>query len=928
MTKSKRILVGLAGAWALGALFFLGMLIWAYSDLPKFSSLQDYRPAIGSQVLARDGRPIGEFHAEERRYVLPINELPKVAVDAFIAGEDDRFFTHGGVDFQGIMRAMFANLKAGGWVQGGSTITQQVAKALLQNTSRTLSRKFKEVILAGRLESNLKKEEILFLYLNHIYLGYGAYGIESASRAYFRKPAKEMTVAEAALLAGLAKAPSRFSPASNPLDARRRQVYVLQRMYETGKITKEQHEAAVQETVKIYAERKLNDEIAPYYVEHIRQMVMEKYGQQQVYEGGLTIQTAADYDLSLAAFEAVRRNLHDLDKRQGYRGPLKQVTPDKDEMLAELERIRNEVFAKKFPFHYVPTEKEGSPAFADVKRYTYQKAKEQGLFKDDRELLIVGEIYPAVVVRFENDRKAAILLIGGVTARVDISTMSWAKKIKEGEVSNGATISYVTDSLKRGDVVLVRVEAVPEIKPDTPGQEKTEKQKQDEMVAVTLEQTPIAQSALLSMEANSGQVVAMVGGYSFRGSEYNRVIQAARQPGSAFKPLVYAAALDKGFSPASIVVDAPIVFENQGKEDLKWIPENHSERYYGDTTLRMALIKSRNVPTVKLLQEIQVPYFLDYARNIGISKGLNPDLSVALGANAISLMDLTKTYALFPRNGLRMEPVFLLKVTDRDGNILYQHDEKTFETEIAMKWQKYREEQEKAEAPPAPTESTPGVTATNAANAADTAPIANPATPAEDAGKNIASEPADETVAGVNPSRPNEDRMKSLKAPRFDDPLRAMDARTAYVMGNLLREAVTEGTGKKAAVLKRRVGGKTGTTSEYVDAWFMGFSPELVTGLWVGFDNPRTLGAGETGARAALPGWVNFMQSALKTYSRDEYEVPKGIVFVRINPDDGTLASANNPNAVKEAFIEGTEPSLAKRSSQVPDSSEFFKEDY
>ena len=480
--KAKKILLGIAIAWALGVLLLVGLFIWAYQDLPEFNSLQDYKPALGTQVRARDGRLIGEFHAEERRYVLPIQELPKNAVDAFVSGEDDRFFQHGGVDFQGILRAMVANLKAGGWVQGGSTITQQVAKALLQNTARKLSRKFKEVILAGRLESNLKKEEILFLYLNHIYLGYGAYGVEAASRAYFRKPAKEMTIAEAALLAGLAKAPSRFSPVSNPLDARRRQVYVLQRMFETGKISKEQHDAAYQEDIKIYNERKINEEVAPYYLEHIRQALMEKYGQTLLYEGGLEVKVAADYDLSEGALDSVRKNLHDVDKRQGYRGPLRHVTPDKEEMLGELEKIRTEVFEKKYPYHFLPTEKEGSPAFTEPRKYTYQKSKETGLFKDDRDLLIVGETYSAAVVRFEADRKSAVVLIGGIPARLDIADMNWAKRIREGEVSNGQTISLVTDTLKRGDIILVRVLKIPEVAAEKEGQEKTDKQQKEETV--------------------------------------------------------------------------------------------------------------------------------------------------------------------------------------------------------------------------------------------------------------------------------------------------------------------------------------------------------------------------------------------------------------------------------------------------------------
>lgn len=933
--KVKKILIGIFFAWIFGVLVILGMAIYAYNDLPQFSSIKDYRPVMHSQILSRDGRVIGELANIERRFPLPYDQIPRVAVDAFVAGEDDRFFTHSGVDFQGILRAAMANLKAGRVVQGGSTITQQVAKSLLQNSKRSFSRKFKEVILAGRLENNLRKEEILYVYLNQVYLGEGTYGVEAAARRYFRKSAKDLTIAEAAILAGLVQAPSRYSPLNSPSDARRRQVYVITRMFETGHITKEQMEAAIKEDVKIYHDRRVNEEVAPYYVEHVRQSLMERYGQDQVYEGGLRVTTAADYDLSVAAMDSVRKNLHDLDKRQGYRGPTKNINPDKDEMLAELETIRQEVFRKKFPFEILPRTTENVTNNAELRKFTYQHARQIGLFKDDRELLIPNEIYPAVVVRLENDNKAAVLLIGAVSARLPISEMSWAKKIRDNEVSNGQTISQVSEALKRGDVVQVRVVRVPEIKPENPTKPKTDKEKQDEMVQVALEQTPLAQGSLLSMESATGYVVAMVGGYSFLDSKYNRVIQAERQPGSAFKPFVYAAAIDKGFTPASIIVDAPIIFENQGKEDLKWIPENHSEKFYGDTTLRMALIKSRNVPTVKLLQEIQVPYLLDYAQTLGIRKGLNADLSVALGANAISLLDLTTTYAVFPRNGMRTEPVFVLKVQDRDGNTVQEYQAEAAIADLKARWEKIQQERYGTTATPAPGAPASPETATPAEptkpdSAMDADKLAEgDVDPATGEPRMGGEKPNEEEVLVKAPNAPSDERMKSLKAPRFDDPLRAMDARTAYVVGQLLRDAVTEGTGRKAAVLKRKVGGKTGTTSEYVDAWFVGFSPELVTGTWVGFDTPRTLGSGETGARAALPAWVNYMAAALKPYARDEYEVPKGIVFVRINPDNGTLASASNPNAVKVAFVEGTEPTAnSRKSSQVPDSSEFFRDDY
>jgi len=399
----------------------------------------------------------------------------------------------------------------------------------------------------------------------------------------------------------------------------------------------------------------------------------------------------------------------------------------------------------------------------------------------------------------------------------------------------------------------------------------------------------------------------MVGGYDFipKKSEYNRVLQGTRQPGSSFKPFVYAAALDKGFNPASIIVDSPIIFENQGQnENLKWIPENNSEQFYGDTTLRTALIKSRNVPTVKLLQEIQIPYFIDYLKNLAVTDGLNPDLSLALGSNAISLMHLTKTYAIFPRNGIRIEPVYVLKITDRSGEVVYEHSADDLAAQVAERWLEIRTQIDESDMQ---------------------------YKEAQEELKQQLSEQGDspEIQAQLARLKEEDERRRALRAPRFDDPLRAMDAKTAFIMNHLLQQVVTSGTGVRAARLHRRVGGKTGTTNDFVDAWFVGFSPEVVTGVWTGFDTPRTMGKSETGSRASLPAWINYMQAALRVYPRDEYQVPKGIVFVRINPDDGTLADAKNPRAVKVAFVEGTEPTAQKRpNTQVPDSSDFFKEDF
>lgn len=854
------------------------VLAWAILNLPKLDNMQDYRPALGSTVLARDGRVLGEFFDDERRYVVPFEEIPQHVVDAFLAAEDEHFFTHGGVDVFGLLRAALANLKAGGVAQGGSTITMQVAKGLLLTSERTFGRKLRELPLAYKIERNFSKQQILSLYLNHVYFGQRAYGVEAAARSYFHKHIKEVTVAEAAILAGLVKAPSSFAPLRNPVRCRERQSYVLRRMKEVGKIDEEKHRQAVAEDVRVFPEDNPNLVTAPYYLEHVRQILMAKYGQDTVYKGGLTIETAADFDLSLTAMKAVRANLDELDKRQGYRGPLDHVATE-DKMVELLREIRGEVFQKRFGYQIMPVKLDESFDKNKWHDYTFARMRAQDpALTDERKLLQPWEKYRAVVTKVEPDGKTATVMIGSIKGKLPISNMRWAKKVKAPDVSNLATIDKISETLHSGDVILV--------KPQLPLPEA-----EGEAVNVSLEQVPLAQSALLSMESSTGYVVAMVGGYDFAGSVYNRALQGERQPGSSFKPLLYSAALDKGFTPSSIIVDSPIIFDNQGGPNLKWIPENNSEKFYGDTTMRTAIINSRNIPAVKLLQEVGLPYFVKYVRGMGIPGELNADLSLALGSKTISLLELTKIYALFPRLGKRIEPVFLLKVTDRDGNKLEEYSFKDFEKELSAKWLKWKQDQ---------TQSTS--TQTEAA-------------------------PDPNTESGKEPVIVKEAKVASDQPPTFEDPLRAMDERTSFVMSHLLQEVVLYGTGVGARVLKRKVGGKTGTTNEFVDAWFMGFSPELITGVWTGFDTPRTLGKGEVGGRAALPAWVEYMTAAMERYKLDDFAVPKGIVFARIDPKTGALAGPGNSAGVKEAYIEGTEPTPERQNQQAPDSSDFFRED-
>ncbi len=865
------VLFGFFGAFLAGFLLLLAIL-----SLPKIETLEDYSPPLVTELHAKDGRIFAEYYVE-RRYLKQVDELPSHVVNAFVSAEDSNFFEHPGIDIGGIMRAAFANIKAGHVVQGGSTITQQVAKSLLLTSERSFSRKFKELLLAYKMESRLSKNQILYLYINQIYLGEGAYGIEAAARTYFRKSAKDLTIAEAAMIAGLVQAPSVYSPLHSPRKAKERQTYVLRRMFETGRISDDEYKKALATEVQVYRHEEINLKVAPYYAEYVRQHLISTYGQDALYKGGLNVQTAADYDLSITAMKSVRQNLRDLDKRQGYRGPLMHLASEQA-MVEELRKIRREVIEKRFPFVILPTNEDTikAPEYQEDE-FTLKRVMEKEKITDEKKLLLPEEMYRAVVTRIDPDGRSATLLIGSIRASLSIRDMSWAKRITPPETANWAQISRVTEALHAGDVVLVR--------PIPVGNEKA-----SDPMPVALEQDPLAQGALLSMEAQSGHVIAMVGGYDFAVSPYNRALQGERQPGSALKPFLYASALDKGFTPSSIIVDSPIIFENQGEGNLKWIPENHGEQFYGDTTFRTALINSRNVPAVKLLQEVQVPYYVNYLRALGVRGDINEDLSLALGSKTISLGDLTNLYALFPRLGMRIEPVFILKVTDRAGQLLEEYSFADFQREAAAKWLKYREENKIAPPSVAPE--------SEEANAAD-------------------------------PDKEKEAKMHRLTPPVFDDPLRAMDERTSFVMSHLLEEVVQSGTGTGARVLKRRVGGKTGTTSDYVDAWFMGFSPEVVTGSWVGFDTPRTLGRGEVGGRAALPAWVDYMQHALSVYKQDEFPVPKGVVFVRINPQTGNIAPPGSTNAVKEAYIEGTEPTAESSSGpQRSDSTDFFREDF
>jgi len=621
-------------------------------DLPRLTTLKDYQPPIISEVYADDDVLIGEFFLE-RRTVLPLSQMPRLLIKAFVAAEDARFFEHRGIDYWRVLGAAFRNIEAFDVVQGGSTITQQIAKSFFLTPERSFTRKVKEAILAQRIEHYLTKNEILYLYLNQIYLGEGAFGVGAAAKTYFGKPVQNLTLAECAILAGLPPAPNNLSPLRHPKKARDRQIYVLNRMVERKMITLEQAKKAGAEEIRLRPRGPKGYNEAPYVLEQVRMYVEEKYGKDRLYRGGLKIYTTLNARLQQAAQKAVRKGLEDFEAREG-------------------------------------------------------KGK---------------------------------------------------------------------------------------------GQDQV-------------------QGALVALDPQTGYILAMVGGRDFSSSQFNRATQARRQAGSAFKPIVYAAALDKGFTPATIIVDEPFSYiDVPGKEP--WEPQNFDREFWGPITFRKALTFSRNVATVKIAQAIGVEYLIEYSKNLGIQSKLEPNLSLALGSANVTLLELTKAFGVFAAQGYRAEPFLITRILDKDGNLLEE----------------------------------------------------------------------------VEPSA-----------------VEIISPQTSYLITSLMQSVIQEGTGQKAQALGRPAAGKTGTTNDTRDAWFIGFTPQrLVAGAWIGYDIEKPLGTHETGAVAALPIWLEFMKEAVAGEPIENFLVPEGIVFVKVDAANGEpFGPAHPPKSVKvlsECFKEGTAPS-------------------
>jgi len=812
----KLLVAALGGSVALAFFACLGYFFYLLGALPKVDRLADYRPPILSQVFGEDGNLVGEFYLE-RRTVVAVDKIPKRLIQAFVSAEDSNFYQHTGIDYLGVLRAAFKNVISLRKKEGASTITQQVAKSMLLTPEKKFSRKIKEAILAKRMEERLSKDEILYIYLNQIYLGAGAYGVQLAAETYFGKEVDQLNLAEMALMAGLPKAPNSYSPIKHLDKAKERQGYVLERMVKEGYITQAEADHAKETPIVIHALKKVNAEQSAYFLEQVRQQLEEKYGEERLYKDGLKIYTTMNAEMQKGAYDAVVNGLKALDKRQGFRGAAKYLS-----------------------------EPEVDP---------FCKRVEDGI---DYLALKQGSTYQGVVTALDPAKREITVRVGDRTGTIPRKNLEWAGKL---ELVNGWGKPEAKRAIGLGAILEVQVK-----EPD-----------QNRAGAVfALDQVPETQAALIAIDPMTGGVRAMVGGYDFKKSQFNRAMQAKRNPGSAFKPIIYAAALDKGMTPASIIDDSQVEYESGG--DKAWKPKNYDNIYRGPVTMREALTESINVVSVKILERIGVSAAIDYAKKLGISSPLAANLTLALGSSSLTPLELTSAYAVFASGGYRTTPYFVTRVLDRDGRVL-----------------------EEVAPPSIPV-------FTRVSSAAAPAPV-----PAPDAGD---EETQPVVLKAAPPAAPAAAPSPAPAAPAAPPPLGAqllsaiqvISPETAFIMTNLMESVVSSGTGGRARALGRPVAGKTGTTNDMKDAWFVGYVPQLVAGVWVGYDQERSLGYGGSGGQAAAPIWTEFMQRALAALPVKGFRTPGNVTFALIDPRTGHLAREGSPGAVQECFISGTEP--------------------
>ncbi|MDP9064320.1 MAG: penicillin-binding protein 1A [Pseudomonadota bacterium] len=786
--------IGVVLVAAAAILVFANICAYVYLKpaLPDVGTLREVQLQVPLRVYTRDGHLIASI-GDQRRIPVRYEQLPPQLIQAFLATEDDRFFQHHGVDWQGILRAALANLKAGGIRQGASTITMQVARDMFLTPRRDMKRKMSEIYISLLMEAEFTKEEIFSLYVNKIFLGQRAYGVAAAAEVYFGKNLSQLTLAEMATLAGIPTAPSVVNPVASPPAARVRRTHVLGRMRELGYITLAEFEHANSSPMESRLHGPTIEVDAPYVAEMVRNDMQAKYGE-SIYTAGYRVYTTIDARLQAAATVALRTGLLEYDRRHGWRGATARLDPAKMGTDAALDKALEPI-------------------------------------------AVIGGLRPAVVQSVEA-RSARIYVknLGWVT--LPWEKLAWARRELPDEKVDRPP-GQAADIFSRGDIIY------------TVG---------STAASLQFVQVPEAQSALVSEDPHDGAVVALVGGFDFFQSKFNRVTQARRQPGSGFKPFVYAAAFAKGFTPASVVMDAPIVVDEAGMEQA-WRPKEMEGKFYGPIRLREAMTHSRNLVSVRLMREIGGDYTWHFVQRFGFDKGQLPnDLTMALGTASLSPLQMANGYATFANGGFRVTPYYMDRIEDAYGRTLLRAD--------------------------------PPLACADCGRVVDPAPV-----PAKSAASRTALD------AGQHDG-------KTLLGPKQLAP-QVLKPQIAYLLSDLMADVIKHGTGMGARVLNRDdIAGKTGTTNDQHDAWFNGFNGDIVTSVWTGFDQERSLGEGEQGARAALPTWVYFMRDALAGVPRHGVSVPDGIVTVRISPETGLLASSDNPNGIMEKFSEDNVPKM------------------
>lgn len=796
ISKFKRVFLPIVYFGIFCSISVFGFLYYLSQNLPSLDDLIDPKYDLPTQIYDRNNELVTEFYTK-RRVLIPFDKVPDVMVQALLATEDSRFYSHFGIDPIRIVSALIVDITQGRFAQGASTLTQQTARNFLLTKDKKIIRKLKEILLALKIENRFTKNQILELYLNKTYFGHGAYGIEAAAQAYFSKSAEELNLSESAMIAGLPQAPSRWAPTYSMKNATKRRNLVLKMMEDAGYITKEERIKTAVQPIQLNLNRGLDYNETDYYTEHIRKHLYEKFGKEQLYRGGLKVYTTMDLKKQIAAQNTLHQGLIDHDRRQGFRGPVKNILKEIDEELGlyiyDEERGWDKEKLERLD--------EDSRNYSDQ---LYKKKSEEVLEKNH--FIIGGEVQGIVT---ELSPWTVKVNLGRFNGKLLLNSMRWARPINYEVAYYDERLKNFNDILKVGDVINIEIQDY-----DHDHQE----------FALVLTQKPIANGGIFVMDPQSGEVLAMAGGYDFRDSEFNRATQAKRQTGSAFKTIVYSLALDSSFTTSSMLDDTPFV----GEGGSSYKPRNYSEQFKGKMTLREALVKSKNLPSIRLTKDLSTEAVIEHAKKLGITADFpKDDLTIVLGSASLTVQEMVVTFSIFANGGYLVEPVYISKIEDKNGEVIEEY------------------------VPP--------------------------------------------------------------------EPEQVMSEETAFLMTSILQDVVRFGSGRRAQAINRPSAGKTGTTNEYKDAWYIGYIPQLITGVYTGFDNnQQTLGENETGSRAAAPIWTDFMKQATSAMPILPFEQPDGINMVKINLDSGQLDCDSGGNARFEYYKAGTEPTQCHRVMATP----------